>query len=68
MARVKKNIGIGERYRALHPFGRVWEVDDIYMDGLHRAHAQMHAVEMPSEHRTIAVDVLLDRTRYAPVE
>lgn len=68
MAKIKKSISIGERFRARHNLGRIWQVDDVYADGLRRAHARLHAVETPCEHRTIAVNVLLDRIHYQPIE
>lgn len=68
MAKEERTVGIGDRYRARHKFGRVWEVDAVYLDGVQRPHARMHAVETPSEERTIAVSVLLDRKHYLPVD
>ena len=68
MARAKKSVGIGEWYRACHNLGRVWEVDAVYTEGVLHPHAHLHAVEAPSEHRTIAISVLLDRERFEPIE
>jgi hypothetical protein len=63
----KRVVEIGQRYRALHNHGRIWEVEELIpADRLH-PHARLRAVEDRTEARTIACAVLLDSHRYTPV-
>ena len=54
----------GQRYRAQKLFNYVWEVEQVVSDSDGHPHARLHSVEDPTEHRTIACDVLLDPDRY----
>jgi hypothetical protein len=67
MARPRYYVRVGQRFRALHKLGRVWEVDGLVEGGAGPAHARLHAVDDRTEVRTIACDVLLDRARFQPL-
>ena len=54
----------GQRYRAQKLFNYVWEVEQVVSDSDGHPHARLSSVEDPTEHRTIACDVLLDPERY----
>lgn len=58
----------GQRFRNLKAFGRVWEVETVYVDNQKIAHARLRAVNDPKELRTLACSVLMDAGRFQRLE
>lgn len=60
-------VAVGDRYRVRGATMRSWEVTKIVTEGKVRPQALLRATDDPDRTRSLACEVLLDRTCYRPV-
>jgi hypothetical protein len=63
---MKRLVESGQRYQTTDKTAYVWEVERV-SDKHGIPHASLTRVGETSEHRLVAVQILLDRARYRPV-
>ncbi|MFQ6018466.1 MAG: hypothetical protein ACE5KF_09750 [Kiloniellaceae bacterium] len=62
----RRIISLGQRYRDREVWWLEWEVLRVYQGPLKVSHAVLANVACPTETKTIACSILLDRRRYRP--
>jgi hypothetical protein len=68
-SRTDENFGIsaGQRFRPVGSMPLLWEVESIARHpGELIAHVRLHRVGMPSQGKTVALEVLRDKRYYLP--